>query len=923
MLQPKDISQLSHLTAQGVLMLPVETPSGIVGYVLIQDVLNLVSAPNLSAYMTKTEYASGTTGVVLNALKFNGQDPSFYLNTANITDNASKRFVTDAEKSAWNAKIDASEKGASNGVAPLSGGVIPLAYMPFKVYDLKGTWDANTNTPTLSDATGTVKSTYICSTDGTQNLGSGSITFAKGDIIVHTGVVWQKTNNTAGVTSWNGSTGVVSVTTANLPDSTDKRYVTDLQQDALDAANSPSTSNPFATMNDVNFGTLNYQNSWNASTNTPALADGAGTAADAYIVGVAGTQNLGSGAITFAVGDLVVYNGTIWQKVPGVGIGVSSWNTLTGAVNVTTSNLPESTNKRYVTDSHKDALVASASPSTANPFQTKNDIDALREATRNGWDASANVPTLSDGTGAANQAYIVTVAATRNLGSGNITFAVSDLIVHNGSVWVKYANGGIGVSSWNGSTGVVTADADDVPESATRKYVTSAQKDALNGAASPSASNPFATMDDINNPVITVVSEWHTPEQYADTQILGNGTQRFLNTLTNPHTGVAYTNVSASAVWDKVTGIDVTTWTIDDVAINQAFRVMEGNLSYNELQLHDNKAYYLNQHHQLPATKSTSSANRAFQFLLNGHGSIVKNTSSVNGVMWQRMPADQNQAVNDPNNYVQYNYKFSDLQIVGVDNGTTQDVAMQIGATYGSHFDNVTFANFYRGIEVHFGMLNQFYNCKFNDNYNRGAHIVNGTWSGGGLNVAESNGTSFMGCKFRVAPGAECGLYVYGSDGITIGGAQTVFEGSAASPAPTHHIMVNGAGSTTVKMVSIENIHFEQLTGRSNIYIEAPAQIITAYIRNCFVQGVNNAFVEANPSGGSVQVKIENIPDNSSGWKLRQHGTSGSFWNIYGVRLIDKTNARSTSNWDTSNISGVAGTVPNAAAVYMSPEIMN
>ena len=533
------------------------------------------------------------------------------------------------------------------------------------------------------------------------------------------------------------------------------------------------------------------------------------------------------------------------------------------------------------------------------------------------------MPTLSDGTGAANQAYIVTVAATRNLGSGNITFAVSDLIVHNGSVWVKYANGGIGVSSWNGSTGVVTADADDVPESATRKYVTSAQKDALNGAASPSASNPFATMDDINNPVITVVSEWHTPEQYADTQILGNGTQRFLNTLTNPHTGVAYTNVSASAVWDKVTGIDVTTWTIDDVAINQAFRVMEGNLSYNELQLHDNKAYYLNQHHQLPATKSTSSANRAFQFLLNGHGSIVKNTSSVNGVMWQRMPADQNQAVNDPNNYVQYNYKFSDLQIVGVDNGTTQDVAMQIGATYGSHFDNVTFANFYRGIEVHFGMLNQFYNCKFNDNYNRGAHIVNGTWSGGGLNVAESNGTSFMGCKFRVAPGAECGLYVYGSDGITIGGAQTVFEGSAASPAPTHHIMVNGAGSTTVKMVSIENIHFEQLTGRSNIYIEAPAQIITAYIRNCFVQGVNNAFVEANPSGGSVQVKIENIPDNSSGWKLRQHGTSGSFWNIYGVRLIDKTNARSTSNWDTSTISGVVGTVPNAAAVYMSPEIMN
>ena len=52
-----------------------------------------------------------------------------------------------------------------------------------------------------------------------------------------------------------------------------------------------------------------------------------------------------------------------------------------------------------------------------------------KRATRNGWDASANVPTLSDGTGAANQAYIVTVAATRNLGSGNITFAVTYLLL--------------------------------------------------------------------------------------------------------------------------------------------------------------------------------------------------------------------------------------------------------------------------------------------------------------------------------------------------------------------------------------------------------------------------------------------------------------------------------------------------------------
>lgn len=59
---------------------------------------------------------------------------------------------------------------------------------------------------------------------------------------------------------------------------------------------------------------MEYKGLWNASTNTPALADGVGTNGDTYTVSVAGTRNLGSGAIEFAVGDSVIYNGSIWQK---------------------------------------------------------------------------------------------------------------------------------------------------------------------------------------------------------------------------------------------------------------------------------------------------------------------------------------------------------------------------------------------------------------------------------------------------------------------------------------------------------------------------------------------------------------------------------------------------------------------------------
>lgn len=58
----------------------------------------------------------------------------------------------------------------------------------------------------------------------------------------------------------------------------------------------------------------NYKGSWNASTNIPLLADGVGTIGDNYLVSVAGSQNLGSGTIAFVLGDLIIYDGTIWKK---------------------------------------------------------------------------------------------------------------------------------------------------------------------------------------------------------------------------------------------------------------------------------------------------------------------------------------------------------------------------------------------------------------------------------------------------------------------------------------------------------------------------------------------------------------------------------------------------------------------------------
>jgi hypothetical protein len=76
---------------------------------------------------------------------------------------------------------------------------------------------------------------------------------------------------------------------------------------------------------------MEYKGTWNAATNTPTLANGTGDTGDVYICNVAGTVNFGAGPLTFAVGDYVIYSGTIWQRSSGaVGTVTSVAASITG-----------------------------------------------------------------------------------------------------------------------------------------------------------------------------------------------------------------------------------------------------------------------------------------------------------------------------------------------------------------------------------------------------------------------------------------------------------------------------------------------------------------------------------------------------------------------------------------------------------------
>ena len=136
-----------------------------------------------------------------------------------------------------------SEKGANSGVATLdASGKIPSYQLPTSVFVYKGLWNASTNTPTLSNGTGSVGEVYKCNVAGTVNFGAGDITFAVNDLALYDGSVWQKSDSTDDVLSVNSQTGVVVLTTSDIAEGTNQYFTTARARTSVSAGDGMSYS---------------------------------------------------------------------------------------------------------------------------------------------------------------------------------------------------------------------------------------------------------------------------------------------------------------------------------------------------------------------------------------------------------------------------------------------------------------------------------------------------------------------------------------------------------------------------------------------------------------------------------------------------------------------------------------------------------
>jgi hypothetical protein len=323
----------------------------------------------------------------------------------------------------------------------------------------KGSWNASTNTPTITSGTGTQGNYYVVTTAGTTTI-DGVSSWAIGDWIIYNGTVWEKIPNVDAITSVNGQTGVVSLTTTNINEGTNLYYT-----DARARAAISLTTSGASGASTYSAGVLNIP------TYTLAGLGGVATGTTITINGVA--QDLSTNR-TYSVG-------TVTSIVAG---SYLTGGTITGsgtiAVDATTTNTGDKIVARDASGNFSAGTITATLTGTASNATTagglsvhtdrNNEVNKIVRTDASGYIQAGWINTTSGDNGttaidriyASSDAYLryytpanfrtVLDVPTRTGGSASGTWAIS--VTGNAATATNVAYSGLTgtVPTWNQNT---------------------------------------------------------------------------------------------------------------------------------------------------------------------------------------------------------------------------------------------------------------------------------------------------------------------------------------------------------------------------------------------------------------------------------------------------------------------------------------
>ena len=336
------------------------------------------------------------TTSTLGGVKVDGT--SITINNGVISGASTYTLPTATTSTLGGVKVDGSSITISNGIisASVTGAVV-----------FKGTWNASTNIPTLASGSGTSGWQYAVSVAGTRDLGNGSKTYNVGDFVIYDGSNWIDISGNNGVSTFNTRQGAVTLTSSDV---TTALGFTPIQTSSISVSTTTASGG----------GSLTY----NAGSFTFAPAS-----IPTYTVNTLSAS--GSGSLSIS--------GTVLTFTPAAAYSLPTATTsVLGGVKIDNNTI----------------VISNGVISVGG---------ALTSATifKGSWDATTNTPTLGAGTGVTGYEYIVSVAGTRDIGSGSLAYAIGDLVIYDGSKWVRIP-GGNNVTAFNTRQGAITLTSTDV-----------------------------------------------------------------------------------------------------------------------------------------------------------------------------------------------------------------------------------------------------------------------------------------------------------------------------------------------------------------------------------------------------------------------------------------------------------------------------
>ncbi|AVH85344.1 hypothetical protein RsoM2USA_416 [Ralstonia phage RsoM2USA] len=358
-------------------------------------------------------------------------------------------------------------------------------------------------------------------------------------------------------------------------------------------------------------GAVVYQGVWNASTNSPTLTSGTGTKGNYYKVSVAGSTNI-DGHSSWNIGDMIIFNGTTWDKIDGVESEVLSVFGRTGVVTMLSSDVTTALGYTPLSGNQNITLSGDATGSGATSITVTLADSGVTAGTYSSVTVDAKGRVTSGGqinSGTVTSALGYTPVQTVAGRTGNVVLTTSDVTGY-GTV----SDSVFSITNNSDPTKIAKFDASGISTGTTNTYTLPSVTGTL--ASLANISQTFTGTTTFSGTSVTVGSSTATATYGFGSGATVNGSTKTIN-------------IGTSGVSGSTTAITVgSTTSTTTIALNGAVTASTPTTADNST-LIATTAFVKNQGYAQSSALSASSGSSLVNFIASGSAAVSRTVQSV------------------------------------------------------------------------------------------------------------------------------------------------------------------------------------------------------------------------------------------------------------------------------------------------------